>query len=68
MALTDAERAKRYRDRQRGGPPRQLVPHGTLAAHRRHQTRGEAPCEECRRVRNAYIRDLRATQKRMGQR
>jgi hypothetical protein len=36
------------RDRLRGGPPRQLQPHGTVAAYRRHQRAGEPPCGPCR--------------------
>jgi hypothetical protein len=50
MALSDAERAKRYRDRKRGGPPapRELRPHGTPAAFRRHERSGEDPCDPCK--------------------
>jgi hypothetical protein len=39
VALTDAERARNYRDRQRGGPPPGLAEHGTVAAHKRHRRR-----------------------------
>lgn len=48
MGKSDAERARRYRDRKRGGPPRELKPHGTLAAVRRHERAGEELCDECR--------------------
>ena len=44
--LTDAERARRYRDRQRGGPPRELKPCGTRAAKVRHRRKGEE-CVVC---------------------
>ena len=48
MGLSDAERSRRYRDRLRGGPPRELAPHGTVAAYRRHRRAGETPCDPCR--------------------
>jgi hypothetical protein len=37
--MTEPERSRwaRRRDRIRGGPPRQLKPHGTVPAARRHQ-------------------------------
>ena len=49
MALSDAERARLYRDRKRGGPPqpRELKPHGTAAAYKRHRRHGETPCDAC---------------------
>jgi hypothetical protein len=40
MGRTDAQRAKRYRDRKRGGPPRQLEPCPSVAAYRRHGRKG----------------------------
>lgn len=46
-AATDAERAKAYRDRKRGAAPRQLQPHGTVAAARRHQRADEQLCAAC---------------------
>src|SRR5690606_14612929 len=46
MAMSPAEKSRRYRDRKRGGPPRQLKPHGTRAAVRRHERAGEPPCAE----------------------
>ena len=49
-----AEIQKAYRDRRRGAPPRQLEPCGTLAAWRRHQRHGEAPCPPCVEARRAY--------------
>lgn len=47
--LADQERSRyaKYRDRKRGGPPRQPKPHGTYAGFRRHKRRGEEPCAEC---------------------
>lgn len=48
MALTRAQISRAKRDRDRGGPPRALVGHGTPGAHRRHQRRGETPCDECK--------------------
>ena len=54
MPDTDGGRSRwaHYRDRQRGGPPRQLEPHGSVAAARRHQRAGETftdedYCEPC---------------------
>jgi hypothetical protein len=58
MGKTDAQRARRYRDRKRGGPPRELKPHGTLAAYRRHQRAGEPPCAACKRAEKARQHDL----------
>jgi len=47
--MTDGQRSRwaRYRDRKRGGPPRQLDPHGSLGAVRRHQRASEDLCDEC---------------------
>ena len=45
--MTDRSRFAEYRDRQRGGPPRQLEPCGTIAAARRHQRAGEPLCDLC---------------------
>jgi hypothetical protein len=55
--MTNAERQKRYRDRLRGGPARVPKPCGTLAAYRRHQRRGEPPCDLCKAANAAYQRD-----------
>jgi hypothetical protein len=63
MGQTDAERARRYRDRKRGGPPRELRPHGTRAAVRRHERAGEEPCEECRVAERARQRELYRSRK-----
>jgi hypothetical protein len=60
MADSDAERARRYRDRKRGGPPRELQPHGTYAAFRRHQRAEEPPCGKCRRAEAERQRKLYA--------
>lgn len=57
MGQSDATRARRYRDRKRGGPPRELAPHGTVAAFRRHKRAKETPCDPCREAE----RDRQAT-------
>lgn len=56
--MTEAERARRYRDKRRGGPPRQLAPCGTYAAYRRHQRNGEPIDDACRGAYTDYQRDL----------
>lgn len=48
MGQSDATRARNYRDRRRGGPPRELEPHGTVAAFKRHKRAKETPCDPCR--------------------
>jgi hypothetical protein len=48
MAMSPAEKSRRYRDRKRGAPPRKLQPHGTRAAVRRHERAGEPLCEACK--------------------
>jgi hypothetical protein len=58
MGESDAKRARRYRDRKRGGPPRELAPHGTPAAYRRHQRAGEEPCIDCREAEAERQHDL----------
>ena len=55
-----AERQRRYRDRQRGGPARVPKPCGTAAAARRHQRAREPLCEPCRAAWNEYQRTRRA--------
>lgn len=50
MGRTDAERSRRYRDRKRGGPPRELVPHGEPGAYARHIRAGEEACDACKRA------------------
>lgn len=53
MAMSDAERARRYRERRGAIPRGPLQPHGTVAAARRHQRAGESlkkrdtVCREC---------------------
>lgn len=48
MGRTDAQRARRYRDRRRGGPPRELEPCPSPAAYARHVRAGETPCDGCK--------------------
>lgn len=59
--MTDAERARRYRDRKRRGEPSILEPCGTRAAFIRHRRNGEDPCEPCREAYNAYHRQYNQT-------
>jgi hypothetical protein len=69
MGASDADRARAYRTRQRGGAPREPQPHGTLAAYRRHQRHGEPPCEECRaaeRQRQRKLYERRKAKRRNG--
>ena len=54
--MTAAERAKRYRDAKRGGPPREPAPCGTYAAARRHQRRGEPLDDACAEALREYVR------------
>jgi hypothetical protein len=54
----DRSRWARYRDRLRGGPPRQLKPHGTVAAYRRHQRADEEPCAPCKAAWSTYQNEL----------
>lgn len=66
MTNVSAESARQWRDKQRGGPPRELKPHGTTAAMRRHERDGEPLCDECDKVRKdrnaAYYRKRKAQQ------
>jgi hypothetical protein len=71
--MSDAERAKAYRDRKRGAPPRQPEPCGTLAAVRRHERAGVKPadmdtaCRAALREHNrGMMRQWRAKQKAAG--
>lgn len=50
-----ADRARRYRDRKRGGVPRELSPCGTRSAATRHRRHGEPLCDECRAAERSYI-------------
>jgi hypothetical protein len=63
--MPERSRSALYRDRIRGGPPRELQPHGTVAAYRRHRRAGEAPCEACRVAWSDYQADQ--YRKRKGQ-
>jgi hypothetical protein len=55
--LMNAEKQRAYRERLRGGPPRQPQPHGTRAAIRRHERASEPLCDECRLERNRLARE-----------
>ncbi len=63
MAASDAERARRYRDKQRGGPPRSPAPHGTAAAIKRHERDAEPLCDACRLERNRIQREKYAARR-----
>jgi hypothetical protein len=58
MAESERSRWAIYRDRKRGGPPRKLRPHGTVAGYRRHQRAGEEPCDPCRVAWSDYQHEL----------
>jgi hypothetical protein len=59
--MSDAERARAYRDRKRGAPPRPLEPCGSLAAARRHERAGvkladmDPACRDAMRKHNARM-------------
>jgi hypothetical protein len=59
-----AERQRAYRDRKRGGPPREPEPCGTLAAVRRHRRHGEQLDAACRDAYNAAHREMYARRKK----
>jgi hypothetical protein len=61
----NAESQRAYRDRLRGGPPRELAPCGTYAAWMRHRRHGEEPCESCREAYNAHQRKMYAERRRL---
>lgn len=63
LRLTPAERAKRYRDRQRGGPARVLKPCGTVAAYTRHKRKGEPVDRACQDAYNAHQRAMYANRR-----
>lgn len=48
MGKSDAARARKYRDRRRGGPPREPEPCPSAAAFKRHVRAGETPCDGCK--------------------
>lgn len=60
MAMSNAERARRYRARKGATTRTGLKPCGTLAAARRHQRRGEPLDEACQQALSAYQRLMRA--------
>ena len=60
---TPAERSRAYRDRKRGGAPREPKPHGTMAAYRRHERAQEPPCQACKQAHAEYQRALYAKRK-----
>ena len=60
---TPAERSRAYRDRKRGGAPREPKPHGTMAAYRRHERAQEPPCQACKQAHAEYQRVLYANRK-----
>ena len=62
--MTDRSRFAEYRDHLRGGPPRAPEPCGTYAAFRRHQRKGEAIDDACRKAYNEHQRDMHAKRKR----
>ena len=55
---TPAERSRAYRDRKRGGAPREPKPHGTMAAYRRHERAQEPPCQACKQAHAEYQRAM----------
>ena len=60
---TPAERSRAYRDRKRGGAPREPKPHGTMAAYRRHERAQEPPCQACKQAHAEYQRAMYANRK-----
>lgn len=54
----NADKQAAYRDRLRGGPPREPQPCGTLAAVRRHQRNHEPLDDACRDAYNAAHRAM----------
>jgi hypothetical protein len=59
----NAESQRAYRDRLRGGPPRQPKPCGTWAAVIRHWRRGEPLDTACEAARTAHNREQYAKRK-----
>lgn len=60
MSEQERSRYALYRDRKRGGPPqpREVKPHGTWAAVRRHMRAKEPLCPECVEARRAHQREM----------
>lgn len=58
--MTDADRARRYRDKRRGGPPRQVKACGAPgdAGARRHRRHLEPVCDLCLTAERAYRKNL----------
>ena len=56
----------RERQQQTSWPPG-TAPHGTMAAHRRHQRAGQKPCEDCRQAQSRAIADRARRQRELGQ-
>ena len=64
--MSSAEYQRAYRARkalEAGRQPGQVgrpvsAPCGTVAAYKRHQRRGEQPCQSCRAANAAYHREL----------
>ena len=64
--MTEAERARRYRDRRRGRPAHQPLPCGSPgnAGAVRHRRRGEPVDAACAEAERKYQRDNYAKRKR----
>lgn len=62
--MTDAERARRYRDKKRGGEPRVPKPCPSIAAARRHQRNGEPMCGPCEALWREHQRKMYEQRKR----
>jgi hypothetical protein len=60
---TEAERAKAYRDRVRGGAPRALAPCGTYAAAKRHRRKNEPLDRACLDALAEYQRQFNAAKR-----
>lgn len=52
MGKSGAQRQYEQRNRIRGGPPREPLPHGTLGAVRRHQRARTPLCGACKKFYN----------------
>ena len=57
MPMSDAERARNYRERKGATPRTELKPCGTPAAARRHQRAGEPLCPACQTAWRDYTRE-----------
>jgi len=55
---TNAEHQRDWRNRQRGTPPRDPKPHGSVAAARRHQRADEPLCDLCAPVWKAHQAEM----------